>query len=239
MMNRDTQPNSPRLAVPPPSSLPAWWGWVVRNGAVLGIFIACLLPEAVLLGADLGFWGQSDWRIWAWQHGGFWVGLLGNWRPNYAAQPWLMFITYGFLHGGPMHFALNMLTLWSLGPPLVDRMGNRRFLVLYALSLLGGALGFALLSRIPQPMVGASGALFGLAGAHLGLAYQHLRRRQASMKPLIRAVAGLVALNILLWWAMHGMLAWETHLGGFIAGWIAVRWLDPLRSQIPGSNPEA
>ena len=67
---------------------------------VLVLFLACLLPEIVLSGADYGLWGDPGWRLWAWQHGGFWTGLLGNWRPNYAAQPWLMFLTYGFLHGG-------------------------------------------------------------------------------------------------------------------------------------------
>ena len=54
---------------------------------VLVLFLACLLPEIVLSGADYGLWGDPGWRLWAWQHGGFWTGLLGNWRPNYAAQP--------------------------------------------------------------------------------------------------------------------------------------------------------
>jgi membrane associated rhomboid family serine protease len=34
-------------------------------------------------------------------------------------------------------------------------------------------------------------------------------------------------LNIVLWWAMDGQLAWETHLGGFITGWIAAMLIDP------------
>lgn len=192
---------------------------------VLALFVACLVPEIVLSGADYGLWGDPGWRIWAWQHGGFWTGLLGNWRPNYAAQPWLMFVTYGFLHGGLVHFGVNMLTLFSLAPPLVDRMGQGRFLLLYMASMIGGGLGFALLSQSPQPMVGASGALFGLAGAVMALSWQYLRAREESLRPVIRSLVWLAVLNVVLWWAMSGMLAWETHLGGFVVGWVMGLWL--------------
>lgn len=192
---------------------------------VLVLFLACLLPEIVLSGADYGLWGDPGWRLWAFQHGGFWTGLLGNWRPNYAAQPWLMFLTYGFLHGGLVHFGVNMLTLFSLAPPLVDRMGQGRFLLLYMASMIGGGLGFALLSQSPQPMVGASGALFGLAGAVMALSWQYLRARGESLRPVIRSLLWLAVLNAVLWWAMSGMLAWETHLGGFVVGWVMGLWL--------------
>ena len=192
---------------------------------VLVLFVACLIPELILSGADYGLWGDPGWRLWAWQHGGFWTGLLGNWRPNYAAQPWLMFLTYGFLHGGVIHFGVNMLTLFSLAPPLVERMGQGRFLLLYMASMIGGGLGFALLSQSPQPMVGASGALFGLAGAVMALSWQYLRARGESLRPVIRSLLWLAGLNLVLWWAMSGMLAWETHLGGFVVGWLMGLWL--------------
>lgn len=192
---------------------------------VLVLFVACLIPELILSGADYGLWGDPGWRLWAWQHGGFWTGLLGNWRPNYAAQPWLMFLIYGFLHGGMIHFGVNMLTLFSLAPPLVERMGQGRFLLLYMASMIGGGLGFALLSQSPQPMVGASGALFGLAGAVMALSWQYLRARGESLRPVIRSLLWLAGLNLVLWWAMSGMLAWETHLGGFVVGWLMGLWL--------------
>lgn len=197
-------------------------------GAVMAIFLACLLPELLLSGADLGLWGHSGWRLTAYQFGGFWSGLLGNWRPNFPGQAAAMFLTYGFLHGGAVHFLVNMLTLFSLGPPLVDRFGSRRFLLLYLAALLGGGLGFALLSHVPQPMVGASGALFGLAGAHVFLSYRQLRESGQSLRPVWRSLAWLAGLNLVLWWAMSGHLAWETHLGGFVAGWILAAWLERL-----------
>jgi len=198
-----------------------------RHPVILVIFILCMIPELVLAGAEYGFWGKIGWRLWALQNFGFWAGLLHNWRPNYAFQPEAMFVTYGFLHAGALHFGVNMMTLFSLAPPLVERLGALRFLVLYAVSIVGGALGFALLSSQALPMVGASGALFGLAGAHVALHYRARRAIRATQRPVLKALLGLVALNLILWWAMNGQLAWETHLGGFIIGWIAVLWLDP------------
>ena len=99
------------------------------------------------------------------------AGLLDSWRPNYPGQPAAMFASYGFLHGGAFHLLVNMITLVSLGPPVIERVGQWRFAVIYAASLLGGAVGFALLSSAVQPMVGASGALFGLAGVLTGWEY--------------------------------------------------------------------
>ena len=197
-----------------------------RDPVLIGILILCAIPEVLLSGADWGLWGHPWWRMWTIQNAGFWSGLLHNWRPNYSLQPYTMFLTYGFLHAGIVHLGVNMVTLFSLGPPLTERFGSARFALLYALSTVGGAACFALLSALPVPMVGASGALFGLAGAHVGLNYRIRRESHESLRPIVRAVAGLAVLNLVLWWAMNGELAWQTHLGGFIVGWIVALWLD-------------
>jgi membrane associated rhomboid family serine protease len=42
-----------------------------------------------------------------------------------------------------------------------------------------------------------------------------------------RAVLILLAINIALHFALAGQLAWQTHLGGFLAGWILAIALDP------------
>jgi len=179
----------------------------------------------------MGWWGRPEWRQVVWAYAGFWSGLLGNWRPNYPFQSVVMFASYGFIHAGLSHFVLNMVTLFSVSTPIIERLGQKRFLALYIFSLIGGAVGFAMLSTVIAPMVGASGALFGLIGAIIAWEYQDLRAEGASLAPVARAILLLVGLNLLLWWAMNGHLAWETHLGGFIAGWIAGRLLDPRGGQ--------
>ncbi len=162
----------------------------------------------------------------AYQYGGFWVGLLRGWQPNYAAQPWAMFVTHGFLHAGPLLLVVNMVTLVALGNPIVARIGAWRFGALYALALLGGGFGFALLSNAVQPMVGASGALFGLAGAWIVWSAQDAWTRTALGRArawclvqwLVWPVTLLAALNLFGVIAADALLAWETHLAGFFAG---------------------
>lgn len=183
------------------------------------------LIELTLAAADYGLIGSTRWRALAYQNGAFWAGLLHNWRPNYAAQPWVMFLSYAFLHGGMLHLLGNMLVLWGLGRVVMLRLGTGRFLALYFASAIGGALCFGVLSNSPQPMVGASGALFGLLGAWQYWRYALRRQRGQSLWPVWQAVLGLVLLNLLMWVALRGLVAWETHLGGFLAGWAVAAFM--------------
>lgn len=190
----------------PPSLL--LWG-------LIGLPVAI---EAVLQVADLGLLGSRLWRGLAYQNGAFWAGLLHNWRPNYSGQPIAMFLSYAFLHGGIGHLLGNMLSLFVLGRHLIEKLGSGRFILLYLTSGIGGGLGFGLLSQSPHPMVGASGALFGLAGGWIWLEAAERRKLGLMLWPVFGAILGLVLLNALMWLALEGVLAWETHLGGFVAG---------------------
>ncbi len=183
--------------------------------------------EIILLAGDLGMFGGSRFRATVYEFGGFWSGLLRGWRPNYPFQPWTMFLTYGLLHSGMTHLIVNMITLGSLGPLVVNRVGSVKFLIIYLVAVFGGAVGYALLSDSFRPMVGASGALFGLAGAILAWEYIDRFTFSERLWPVLRAVAFLCVLNIVLYYAMDRLLAWEAHLGGFAAGWIAAMLVDP------------
>lgn len=194
---------------------------------VLTIIAICLAIEALLLLGDAGVISIPRFRQTVYEFGGFWPGLLVNWQPNYPFQEWLMFLTYGFLHAGLVHLVLNMITLYSLSRPVIDRVGSAKFTVLYAATILGGAMGFALLSDTFRPMVGASGALFGLAGAVLAWNYVDRFSVEDRLWPVARAVLFLIFLNIALYYAMDQLLAWETHLGGFVAGWVMALLIDP------------
>lgn len=197
------------------------------RGAIIALVVLCVGIEGVLQLGDLGVIDLPRFRATVYEYGGFWSGLLENWRPNYPLQPWLMFVTYGFLHAGLTHLGLNMLTLVSLALPVARRVGGWKMVLIYALAMLGGGLGFALLSDSFRPMVGASGALFGLAGAILAWEYIDRFTLQERLWPVVRAVLLLAALNVALYYAMDRLLAWEAHLGGFVMGWIAALLIDP------------
>ena len=203
---------------------------------LLAIVIACTAIELVLQFSDFGLINDSRLRRTAYEYGGFWPGLLRDWSPNYPLQPWLMFVTYAFLHGGLVHLIVNMITLFSLGAIVIRRVGQFGFVLLYVAAMIGGALGFGLLAETYRPMVGASGALFGLAGGLVAWDYVDRYTFQDALWPVVRAVLLLIILNIVLWWAMDGQLAWETHLGGFISGWIAALLIDPRSRDLDGPD---
>lgn len=198
-------------------------GWPRRQPAAFAILALCVLIEAALEGADAGLWGAPGWRDAAYSYGAFLSGMQADWHPLYPLQPVAMFLTYSLLHGGFWHVTLNMITLISLAPPVTARLGQARFLILYLLSAIGGGLGFALLTVGPASMVGASGALFGLAGAILAWAWADRRAigqsRAEVARLLARPILYLVALNAVMFVAMSGALAWACHLGGFVTGW--------------------
>lgn len=188
------------------------------------LVLACTLVELLLFGADAGLFGTPSWRAWAYEHGAFWGLLLRGGTPLFAAQPVTMFVTYAFLHGGLLHLALNMIALYAFGRAIIDRVGETRFLWGYFLSAIGGALLFGLLGGPDTPMVGASGALFGLLGMWVCWDFLDLRHYGESTRRIWRVLFYLVLYNLAFWLLLAGRLAWEAHLGGFVAGWCVALW---------------
>lgn len=71
-------------------------------------------------------------------------------------------ITHQFLHGGIFHLAFNMLALVSIGPRVEDYFGRKRFIAFYLLCGLGAAFLHMFMINSSIPMVGASGAIYGV-----------------------------------------------------------------------------
>lgn len=139
-------------------------------------------------------------------------------------------LTYAFLHAGWLHLAVNGAAFLGLGHALVQAIGVRRFLVIFVVTAIAGALAFALLSDSPYPMVGASGALFGMLAVVTAWQERMMRHAGLSRAPIWRRIGGLVLLNVLLAVGLSGMVAWQTHLGGWIAGWLLAGVIRPQRS---------
>jgi membrane associated rhomboid family serine protease len=154
--------------------------------------------------------------------GAFWQPVLsGALPPVYPGQTALMFITHAFLHGGFMHLAMNSVILLSLGKFVSIHIGAAKTVLVLFLSAVGGAACFGLISSSSAPMIGASGAVFGLIGLWQAMDYRMRRRSKLPVRPVVMAFLGLVASNILIFVLLSGGLAWEAHLGGWIVGWIS------------------
>ncbi len=199
----------------------------VNAPAVIWLVGLTCLAEVVLTLTEAGGLGGLGLRRWLVLHGAFWNGLLGGWDALYPLQRELMFVTYALLHGGLLHLIGNMVAVLALGGIVVARIGQKGFLLLYLVTAIGGAVGFALLSNSEAPMVGASGAVFGLIGAWKFWEWQMRQHLGSPMRPLWQFLLGLVVLNAVLWLALSGLLAWEAHLGGFVAGVVFAAIVTP------------
>jgi membrane associated rhomboid family serine protease len=145
------------------------------------------------------------------------------------SEPW-RFVTAAFAHSPnqTLHILFNMYALWVLGQYLEPMLGRVRFAALYLVSAFGGSVGYLLLAAPPSadgtvaenaawitPVVGASGAVFGLFGALIVL-NRHLGRSSASMFVIL-------GINAVLGFVLPGV-AWQAHLGGLVTG-LALAWV--------------
>lgn len=191
---------------------------------VLLITVNCMI-ELVLTASDFGWVGSPYWRGMAYGYGAFYSHILTDWPDNFWLQPLTIFVSYSFLHAGLTHLIMNMIALAMFGTAILRQVGTWRFLLAYLLCAIGGAFGYLILSSSPSPMVGASGALFGLLGISICWTYLDRRHYGQGLESIAGVLAVLVLYNLLPWLVMHGQLAWETHLGGFVTGWlIALYW---------------
>jgi|SRR5690625_5071700 len=144
------------------------------------------------------------------------------------ARPWTL-ITYSFVHGGLWHILINMLMLFFFGPPLEARWGGNAFIRYYLVCALGGAvLSFVFASH--AAVVGASAAVFGIMLA-FALNWPNSPIYFFGIFPikakwLVAILAGISLLS-----AVGGVrdgTAHFAHLGGFIAGFIYLRFSDTI-----------
>ncbi|HSB38987.1 MAG TPA: rhomboid family intramembrane serine protease [Gaiellaceae bacterium] len=129
--------------------------------------------------------------------------------PLVAQGDWWRLITSAFLHASLLHIAFNMYFLWIVGSAVESALGRGRFLLVYFVSALAGSAG-ALVHTPAQPVVGASGALFGILGAALVL------ERQRNYV-LGGSAAALIIINLILGFTLRN-ISIGGHIGGLIGG---------------------
>ncbi|MDT8436715.1 MAG: rhomboid family intramembrane serine protease [Gemmatimonadota bacterium] len=165
------------------------------------------------------------------------LDLLAFRADRLLVRPWT-FLTYAFLHGGFGHVLFNMLAVFFFGPPLERQWGGRRFLVYYLVCAAGGALAALLLVNVvgTAPMVGASGAVFGLLLA-FALRWPDAPIYLWFLFPVkAKYFVGFLALATLWFTASAarttGGTAHWAHLGGLLAGWFWLRRGDRVTAAV-------
>jgi membrane associated rhomboid family serine protease len=130
--------------------------------------------------------------------------------PYLEPEPWRM-LTSTFAHSPTFigHIAFNMYALYICGRVLEPMLGRWRFLALYLASGLGGSVAVLLITDPRVPVLGASGAVFGLFAAMFVL----LRARGIQTMQIVV----LIAINLAIGFIIPG-IAWEAHVGGLVIG---------------------
>ncbi|MGF1445188.1 MAG: rhomboid family intramembrane serine protease [Pikeienuella sp.] len=205
--------------------------------ALAGIMVAV---ELLFAAVDAGVLGPLLGRTHIYDVFGFWDldfehAISGNGWP--LALSWSP-VTYAFLHGGWLHLLMNAAPFLGLGHMITVHAGIGALLQVFLATAIGGALAFALLADFNGAMVGASGVVFGFIGLVTAWQEQMLRRRGEDRSPIWQRILGLIALNAVLDIALAGALAWEAHLGGFVAGWLMASAIRPRRSRPTWAPPQ-
>ncbi len=162
-------------------------------------------------------------------------------------RPWTL-VSYMFLHGGFSHIFWNMLGLYFFGPVLEGRLGGTNFLRLFLVSGIVGGLCWLIFSALPMGgvgiLIGASGGVFGVQ-----LAFAYFWPRQPiyiwGIVPIEARWLVVIMTAVSLYSGLGGSgggVAHFAHLGGFLGGFLYLKWLErrqqaPLREWQTASRP--
>lgn len=160
-------------------------------------------------------------------------------------------VTYAFLHGGWEHLIFNDVWLAVFGTPVALRIGPVRFLLLWLVTSVLSAFAFDIANVASLSLlVGASGAISGLTGAACRFVWAgsglrnpalSIRHRRLSVIETLKNREVLIFIGF--WFVANVVLAgfgvgapggaqaiaWQAHLGGFLAGFLLFPLFDPVR----------
>jgi membrane associated rhomboid family serine protease len=175
--------------------------------------------------------------------------ILGLYHPLNQNFHWYQFATSMFMHASPSHIIFNMLGVWMFGHMLENVWGARRFLIYYLVCGLGASLiylgwetysavqmlnqygdGWALIQEYPPPvpMVGASGAVYGLLmGAALLFPNTEMHMMFMMGYPIklkwLAIIYGVIEIYTGYQSNPEDNVAHFAHIGGMIFGFILVQ----------------
>lgn len=158
-------------------------------------------------------------------------------------------ISAQFLHGGWMHLIGNMWFLHIFGDNVEDKMGHLTYLLFYlTVGILGNMAQFLADPSMNGPIIGASGAIAGVMGAYMYM-FPYARVNSLLMLgwiPIFLKVPAIIYVGV--WFFLNAFsaafpvdpaameaetTAWWCHIGGFIVGFLLVRFLEaPKRADL-------
>ena len=242
-VSQPDQTEPPGGQIPPPPPRERAFNMPAVVVAFIGICVAIHLVRSYLLTVEQDFWVILHFAFIPLRYSG-----------EYALDvfaftgPW----SYSLLHGGLAHLTINMIWLAAFGSPLANRIGAARFVLFWLVtSLAAVGLHFVLHRYDAVPLVGASGAISGMMGAAARFGFRVDRRAATpafegdvlSIPAVFRSRTVVTFLAV--WMVVNlvaglgsgtagsgGAIAWEAHIGGFLAGFLLIRLFDRPAPQL-------
>jgi membrane associated rhomboid family serine protease len=171
-----------------------------------------------------------------------------------GAKIW-SFVTYSLLHANLTHIGFNVLWLLPFGSALARRFGAIRFYLFMAVTAAAGALAHLLThEHALAPMIGASASVSGTMAAAIRFAFVRgsflsFSRGDADAAAKVPALSlwralrdGRVLGFLAVWFGVNivfgvwslslgtdgASVAWQAHIGGFLAGLLLFAVFDPV-----------
>ena len=223
-------------------------------GAVTALLVVLAVIHGCrsLLPTDLG-----EWVIWVFGFvpARYDLPLSDARFPGGAGAAIWSFLTYSLLHADLQHILFNGLWMLPFGSAVARRFRPARFFAFLAVTAIAGAI--AHLATHPHevaPMIGASAAVSGAMAASIRFAFvrggflSFTRPRDADAAAQVPALSLAQALRnpqvlvfLATWFGINivfGMgsiaigapaqsIAWQAHIGGFMAGLVLFSLFDP------------
>ena len=188
--------------------------------------------------------------------------LAGQFPGGTGAQVWT-FLTYAFLHADLSHIVFNMLWMLPFGSALARRFGPLRFFTFLGITAIAGAFAHLVTHQHEvAPMIGASAAVSGAMAASIRFAFQSgsflsFRRGDADAAAHVPALSLLRSLQnprvlgfLAVWFGINIIfgigavavgasaqsIAWQAHIGGFLAGLLLFSLFDPVPRALTQDN---
>jgi membrane associated rhomboid family serine protease len=181
-------------------------------------------------------------------------GDVPEYPGGFAADVWT-FVSYAFIHGSFTHLATNMIWLLPFGAAVARRFGPDRFMLMFVATAIGGALAHLVTHPGEAfPMIGASAAVSGFMAASIRFVFEpggpidSWRHSNSAAYFIPAAPLGVALRNprvlifLVVWFALNTIfglgativpgaeqeIAWQAHIGGFLAGLLAFSAFDPV-----------
>ncbi|MBR0692811.1 rhomboid family intramembrane serine protease [Bradyrhizobium lablabi] len=245
----DSHPESP---VAPPAEVPREPILTLPSALTAYVLLIAVIHLRVLLPAQMENWTID---VFGFIPKRYDSTLLNVTFPGGAGAKVWTFVTYSLLHANLTHIGFNVLWLLPFGSALARRFGAVRFFVFMAVTAAAGALAHLVThEHAIAPMIGASASVSGAMAAAIRFAFVRgsflsFSRGDAEAAARVPALSlsralrdGRVLGFLAVWFGVNivfglgsitiggdgASVAWQAHIGGFLAGLVLFSLFDPV-----------